>query len=320
VLLSVFQERECLFLNPRLLKKAIANIDPDADLGSIERWDYTGYTSFRYRSRGVPFYFRVAAEPGRSFAPEAEAIRLFDNAGMLVPRVMYVSDVEPETRRAVIVLSALPGASMATSWSPTALLALWEAGQHLARMKAIPTNGFGYLQPIEPRNGEWRAEYATFRSWIKNELILATRNSVEALLGRQRLEAYNQSCGILRTWETPTPVLAHGSMHLRHLFHDGSSFSGLMDFKAILGADEWYDVATLLASLLWSVPGDRSKAKAFMLGYTRQFQLSDHDLELIRHRTITLLPRADIPRGSIVPGFDFLSQPGALARLLRGAP
>jgi Ser/Thr protein kinase RdoA (MazF antagonist) len=305
------------YLSPSLLKKIISDIDSHADLRSIERWDPAGFSSFRYQSRGAKYYLRIADTPGHTYAPEAEVLRLLHNAGVHVPQVVYEVEVEPETHRALLILSEMPGKPMATSRPETDLVALWEAGQELARMKAIRVDGFGPFPTLKPWNGELRAGYATFRRWIRSELLDAADDSIKAFIGSQRLKTFNENCGFVRTWEAVTPVLAHGDLHPGHLFHERFSFKGFVDFRSVLGADEWYDVATFLCSVFWDTPAGRRNARAFLTGFARQSQFGENELDLIRHRTITLLPSARMPRDSVTAAFDFLSAPGALVRLLR---
>lgn len=305
------------YLDAAKLKRIVHRLDPAADLTRIERWSPNGFISFRYLSGGRRFFLRIADTPSHSFAAEAAIIRRFDQAGVAVPKVIHLDDAEPETGRALIVVSEVPGQTIRSASSRFGNLVLHDVGGQLARARTIQIEGFGPILRDKPWSGEISGPHTSFRRWTRDEQPFANSGVLEQQIGAQRLERFNEICGAIRRWVSVVPTLAHGAVTRDHLFRDQTSFTGFIDFGSVCGADRWYDLATLLVSVPWVLSMGRDGARAILSGYAREAPLSDDDLECLRARVVTLLPSSGENRSTLREVLDRLMEPGFLIQLMR---
>ncbi|GAA2747248.1 phosphotransferase [Terrabacter aerolatus] len=133
-------------------------------------------------------------------------------------------------RPPVLALAALPGTSLGRLGSPsTASAQAWVAAGSVVRRlheALVPTWPGASL---EDTVAELDAECA----WLLAERVIPTE-----LVTRNREVAQ----AALRPW---TPVFVHGDLQVAHVFVDGETVTGVLDWSEAGAGDAMYDLATL---------------------------------------------------------------------------
>ncbi|MGW0252658.1 phosphotransferase family protein [Nocardia goodfellowii] len=130
----------------------------------------------------------------------------------------------------VLALAALPGTALGRLGEPSsASPAAWAAAGSALRML--------HDAPLPPRLGRTLEQLATELDAECAWLI--TNNVVPAdIIARNRRIAE----AALRPWK---PVFTHGDLQLAHVFVDGDTITGVIDWSEAARGDAMYDLATL---------------------------------------------------------------------------
>ena len=231
-----------------------------------------GVSTFVYRiARGQErFYLRVLPEIGASFLPESRAHTLLRERGVSVPAIIHAEHRNAALGLSVMVTTEIAGRSVAaiglTAQSEAVLFA---AGRDLALVNSVPVAGFGWIRRDRP-SATLTAALPTNRAFLTEHL--------EADLALLQAHALNATeCATLRAiiahhdaWlDTDQAWLAHGDLDLTHIYQHAGTYSGIIDFGEIRGADRWYDLGHFRlhdgerlphATLPWLLAGYRSVA------------------------------------------------------------
>lgn len=235
---------------------------PDVDLPALEallgRVFGRGFTYQRTESgsstqvyrvvvAGETFYARMAEEVDASFAPEAELHRVLVAAGARVPDVVHYEPFDEALERSVLVTTEIVGSPLGAATTEREAASIGEAaGRDLARIHAVPVQGFGWVQREHGRAG-WpiRGEHPTYAAYVDPPSVAAPLVAVGFTVG--------QADGVVRLLEEavelgpPSGVgsVAHGDFDASHIYEVGGTYSGLIDFGEIRGTDYTFDFATL---------------------------------------------------------------------------
>jgi aminoglycoside phosphotransferase (APT) family kinase protein len=164
-------------------------------------------------------FLKVDADPTR-LDVEVQAIAM---AAVPTPEVLW-------RKPSVLALAALPGRALgrlgeASTASPAAWTAVGAALRNLHDAPLPPWPG--------PGIDELAGRLADECGWLVANGVLppevVTRN-------RQLAQA------VLRPW---TPAFIHGDLHIEHVFIDGDTVTGIIDWSGASQGDALYDLATL---------------------------------------------------------------------------
>jgi Ser/Thr protein kinase RdoA (MazF antagonist) len=197
------------------------------------------------RGEGV-WYLRVAEEAGLSMAPEVEVHTRLRSLGIRVPAVVAFDELAPEIGRSMMVVREVAGEALSSAVDrPTAAVVLRDAGRDLARVNELPVDGFGWIRRDAggwPLRGE-EDSYAGFvRADIGELAALGAR-----ILSPDELRALERVLDEAAE-DPPQPRLVHGDVCPPAIFHVGSTFTGLIDFGEIRGAEWYFDLAYIFLS------------------------------------------------------------------------
>ena len=221
---------------------------------------------------GEVFFLRLAEVAGESRAAEARVHQMLHGAGVPVPEIVVFEDRPPELDRSAMLTRGIPGQAMSEhDWTGLDAAAIDRvaraAGRDLARTNRVPVRGFGWVRAVTD-DGTLLAEHPSRSAWT-----MEYRQATVAVAGSGLLA--KDVAGRLRTvmerWlrlpDRATGQLAHGDFDTSHIFLDEASltYSGLIDFGEIRGADRLYDVGH---ALLHDAQPDRPRILAPLLaGY-----------------------------------------------------
>jgi len=198
----------------------------------------------------VRFNARDAHVP--KFRRERVAYELLRTEGLPVPRVLHHDESRTRAPWEVLVTERLPGRSVESSWSDldekTRRDLAAEAGTLLARLHAIPIQGFGELAgPASERHATWKA-------WVLSDL--------ERVLGEARDDDVLDE-EVLKTAEDAVRLrveriqaqgavpfeaaLVHGDFHLGNVLHVDGRVSGVLDLEWSLAGDPLFDLVSMNA-------------------------------------------------------------------------
>lgn len=201
-----------------------------------------------------------------TFGVEVLTHRLLLEKGVPVPEVLLYLPEEPVTGHSLMVVSQIPGASLAADCPIERLLPiLREAGEKLALLHSIPVQGFGWID----RNSEnaLRGEHPTFSQYfeefLEEDLSALSQHGLppEALAKARRLLEKAK-----RLLDTEQAVLVHGDFCLDHIFQENGAFTGFIDFGEIRGCYPFFDLGTFALS---DPTSHREATEALLEGYGR---------------------------------------------------
>ena len=230
-----------------------------------------GVSTFVYRiARGDErFYLRVLPEADASFAPEVGVHQQLRARGVGVPAVIHFEHRNAALQRSVMVTREMPGHALDRSGLDRHTPAiLHRAGQDLATINSLSVNGFGWVERDHDDTTRLTAPHSTCRAFS-----LEHRAADLALLSATMLDA-TERAAIERILDVADPWLiaerghlAHGDLDATHIYQHHGTYSGIIDFGELRGADRWYDLGhfhlhdgeRLPAPLLpWLLAGYRS--------------------------------------------------------------
>ena len=229
-----------------VVRRVLADILPATATAPIERVR-AGVSTWVYRVvlPTETLYLRVLPEPDASMLPEALAHGAARARGVLVPEVVAVAHHSPALDRSLMLTSAIPGRPLSIDDAGAARPAvLRAAGKALARINAVPVEGWGWVRRDAAATDALRAEHASWHAW-RDQYRAA---DLAALQGAGVLDAAEASA-VDDTIRRCSPLLddaparlAHGDFDPTHIYHQDGRFSGIIDFGEIRGAHPLYDL------------------------------------------------------------------------------
>jgi Ser/Thr protein kinase RdoA (MazF antagonist) len=219
---------------------------PGTGAPRLEQLRHRGTTEvYRITRAGRTLYARVAEEAGEEMTVEAAVHVELRRRGARVPEVVALEPAANSIGRGVLVVTDMPGRPLteAGDLAPGALQAVAiEAGYDLALINSVPVAGFGFVS---------RDRYPPLSATLETaeKLLLTPATEALELLRRSELDApeADQIVSILAegsSFLSNTPSqLAHGDFDPTHIYVDGGSYAGLIDFGEMRGAPPLYDAA-----------------------------------------------------------------------------
>lgn len=252
------------------------------------------------------FYLRLGEEPGERRDGEVRAHQLLRAAGVRVPEVVAWEGMPPELDRAATLTRAIPGLPLkgivqATIPATSAAIAR-EAGRELARMAAIPVEGFGWTGFVQPdaTTGMLRAEHATRGAWLA-EYERALQEVIAAgMVAPEHIATLRETFAAWRdglSSASITATLAHGDFDASHIFcaspdpsrtgaRSPYAYTGIIDLGEARGADPLYDLGHAL--LHNGEDGMPAIFPALLAGYRALRPLGQDALDAIRAQAIAI--------------------------------
>lgn len=239
------------------------------------------------------YFLRLAEEAGESRAAEARVHELLHAAGVPVPDVVVFEALPPELDRSAMLTRRIPGRAL---WEhePARLdgaateVAAWAAGRDLARINRIPVRGFGWVEAVA-EDGTLLAEHPTRAAWTVEYQRAVAEVAGSGLLA-PGVVAHVQT--VIERWrrlpDRASSHLAHGDFDASHIFLNEPSltYSGLIDFGEIRGADRLYDLGH---ALLHDTEPDRPPIFTPLLaGYREISPLPSTTLAEIRDQAVAI--------------------------------
>lgn len=206
-----------------------------------------GVSTFVYRVvRGEErFYLRALPEVGKTFAPETRAHALLRERGVRVPAIVHYTPLDDTCGLSIMVTTEIPGEAVArVGWRTSTPAVLAEAGRGLARLNALPVDGFGWVARDHDHVATIAAEDSSNRAFLTARLDqhLAQLGGA-GVLAPSEIAPVRAALARHDAWlDAPLGLLAHGDFDLTHIFEDAGRYSGIIDLGELRGADRWYDL------------------------------------------------------------------------------
>lgn len=198
------------------------------------------------------------------FGNEQIAYRLLADSGLPLPRVVVLDERRTVVPYDFIVLTRLPGTSIAASRAALSAgqqrALAWQAGSSLARLHQVTFSSFGPLHKLEQQPFPSWAAY--FDDYAQRYMQAAAQARLIDAALTQRLEAARGAAGALLA-RISQGVLVHSDFHYDNLLQLNGVLSGLLDFEWSLAGDPSADfaMAHMRAAML---PGSEA---VFTAGY-----------------------------------------------------
>ncbi len=209
-----------------------------------------------------------------TFGVEALAHRLLLKSGVPVPEVLCYLPREPVTGLSLMVVSALPGQSLRKAGEGGGSLpVLRQAGAALARLHALPVEGFGWVD--RSCETKLRGEFPTFSQYFtefwEEDLAALARCGFSASKQNKVRRLLKEA---LRLLDTDRASLVHGDFCKEHIFQEDGQFTGFIDFGEIRGNHPFFDLGTFALS---DPTPDRAATDALLEGYGKIRPLGPED-------------------------------------------
>lgn len=242
---------------------------------------------YRVERGAQTFYLRVAEEVGENLETDAELHQRLRALGVKVPEVVYVMPFDARIGRSVMITTEVPGVSLAESGSSVAAAAavVEAAGADLALLSQVAVDGYGWVV----RGGrQWpmRAEHADYPSFVTSCLPRPWPGRLAELFSRSTLGVVESVVEHERARPLAGAVLAHGDFDTTPIFCVGASYTGLIDFGEIRGAEPTFDLGHFALHEREEFPFDL--LPALLRGYERVRPLPPDRGRSIHHSAILL--------------------------------
>ncbi len=238
------------------------------------------------------FFLRLAEQPGERRDAEARVHQLLMDAGVPVPAMIRYEPAPPQLDRSAMLTTNMPGISLLESPGLDAEAVrriARAAGRDMARINQIPVKGFGWVETVTTPDRLLVADYPARSAWTE-EYAVAVREIAVSDLFTDRSLALLQSA-IARWLARPDRTesfLAHGDFDATHIFMSASTYTytGIIDFGEIRGADRLYDLGH---ALLQDAQSGRTPIfRDLLAGYREVAPLSDAIMPEIYDQAIAI--------------------------------
>jgi aminoglycoside phosphotransferase (APT) family kinase protein len=234
---------------------------------------------------GVRYYLRLAEEPGQDLMTDALVLDRLRARGVRVPEVVAASPSTAAFPRSWMIMTEVPGRSIALCGTyEEARRAAIAAGRDVALINSVPVAGFGWLR----RDGseQLTAELPSYSQFVMSYLPTPWPGRLREVFDLRRLDALHA----LAVGEQKRPLrgghLAHGDLDVSHIYAHAGSYSGIIDFGEMRGADPYFDLGHFLLH-----DGETRHSRlfsSFLQGYLQVSPLPDGHGQAIRASAVLL--------------------------------
>ena len=240
---------------------------------------------YRAVADGVPYYLRLAEEPGQDMTTDALVLERLRARGARVPEVVAVSPPAAAFPRSWLIMTEIPGRSIARDGTDEeARQAAAAAGRDAAVINSVPVAGFGWVR--RDGSAHLAAELPSYRQFAGSGLPAPWPGALREAFGPSQLDALHELAAAEQDRPLRSGHLAHGDLDVTHVYaHDGR-YSGVIDFGEMRGADPYFDLGHFLLH-----DGETRPARlfsSFLNGYCQVSPLPDGHVEAIRTSAILL--------------------------------
>lgn len=200
---------------------------------------------FRLVNQEIEYYLRIAPE-GENISTEALIHVLAAQTGVLVPSCIYYEDFNSNLSRSFMVTSKIVGQPVIERPRENSAIVA-AAGKDLARLHSIKIGGFGWFDVKTPHCKKLTGAFSSYIEFIFNGLNILDRISVlkeKEVLSKDvsdKIHAF-----ILDSAEKldfTQAALSHSDLNNEHIFFNGESYSGLIDFGDACAMSTYHDLA-----------------------------------------------------------------------------
>lgn len=209
----------------------------------VERMTSGGSTPvYRLQRGALTLYLRLAESTIANLAPEALAHRLMRAQGVQVPDAVAFAAEDAALGRSWMATSAISGGPL-TATQPKSEMegVLRAAGRDLARMHTIRVDGYGWIRRDASAWQSLHGEQPTLRAFTDE--LAAHLPAITGMLTTAEIRTLSD---IFAARDTLIPEgharLVHGDFDLTHIFQRDGSYTGIIDFGEMRGADPLYDL------------------------------------------------------------------------------
>jgi aminoglycoside phosphotransferase (APT) family kinase protein len=234
---------------------------------------------------GVPYYLRLAEEPGQDMTTDALVLARLRARDVRVPEVVAASPPTAAFPRSWLIMTEIPGQSIAHGGTgEEALQVAAAAGRDAAVINSLPVAGFGWVR----RDGseQLSAELPSYRQFAGSDLPAPWPGALRDAFGARQLDALHELAAAEQSRPLRSGHLAHGDLDVTHVYAHAGRYSGIIDFGEMRGADPYFDLGHFLLH-----DGETRPARlfgSFLDGYRQVSPLPDGHLEAIRGSAILL--------------------------------
>jgi aminoglycoside phosphotransferase (APT) family kinase protein len=240
---------------------------------------------YRAIADGVPYYLRLAEEPGQDMTTDALILERLRAQGVRVPAVVAASPPAAAFPRSWLIMTEIPGRSIARDGTDEeARQAAAGAGRDTAVINSVPVAGFGWVR----RDGSEHlaAELPSYRQFAVTDLPAPWPGPLRDAFGPRQLDALRELAAVEQDRPLRSGYLAHGDLDITHVYAHAGRYSGIIDFGEMRGADPYFDLGHFLLH-----DGETRHARlfsSFLSGYCQVTPLPDGHLAVIRTSAILL--------------------------------
>jgi len=195
---------------------------------------------FRVRLGEHACYVRLSETSDASLGPEALAHEVLLSYGARVPAVIGYEPFDPVLERPVMLTTAIPGASLDDAMPADPTPVFLAAGADLARINQVPVDGFGWIRRDDPLPSQLSGLFPTWEAFAASLTAHPLDHWFDPAMRSRIAElAYVQPA------DPDRAVLAHGDFDTSHIFALNGSYTGIIDFGEIRGAEPTFDLGHL---------------------------------------------------------------------------
>lgn len=187
------------------------------------------------------FYLRLAEERDEDLHTDENVHRDLRRRGVPVPDVVYVERFDPALDRSVMITTEIAGAPLsADAPHELAVAVVRAAGAACARLNQVEVAGFGWVR----RDGSpvLSAKMGSYAEFVRSEMPSDWPGPLVDAFCADEVARLHDLIEDEAAHDPPVGSLVHGDLDLTHIFTDGNSFTGIIDFGEIRGAEMWYDL------------------------------------------------------------------------------
>lgn len=241
-------------------------------------------------------FLRIAPD-GENMSTEALIHTLALEAGVSIPKCVYYEDFNKQLGKSFMITNKMPGFPV-TSLAENREQIIVSAGKDLAKLHTITVEGFGWLDVKTSNCKKLMGLFDSYSQFIFDGLDILSRLS---FLNEESILS-NTVCNNIESFllqnkdklSLEQAVLSHSDLSNEHIYFDGDSYTGLIDFGDASAMSRYYD----LSKYSLNEPEDYDY---LIEGYTKVKSLPDSYEEYIKLESAILTIRTLFWKAKNIP-------------------
>jgi aminoglycoside phosphotransferase (APT) family kinase protein len=232
-----------------LLRRVLQTNAPSFNITKVS--DTSSTLVYKIQNGKDTLYLRMIEDKNEMVSPQIVAHEQLLKRDVRVPRFVSWDDMNATLGRSYMVVKEIPGIPLnklrkidKAKYDACIEQVLNDAGEDLAKVTLISTQGYGWIKRDKRKTKELIGELDSYKGFLLDKLPKQVKE-MESMgfqsLNEDEVERFKML--VYKYIDEERPVLAHGDFDMNHIYVNNGRYSGIIDWGDIRSASNLYDIA-----------------------------------------------------------------------------